>query len=237
VAATKAGDHSAVDAIFGPGVKDLLSGDPRQDALEFAAFAKSVGRLSHLVRQADDRYVLDIGAQNWPMPIPLVRKDGKWYFDTAAGKDEIVSRRIGEDEITAIGVCRTYVAAQREYATEDRDGSGVLKFAKRIKSTPGSKDGLYWPASADEQQSPLGPLVAEARSEGYGGKDGRRRAPALSRIPFQDPDGPGPGGARRRLRLRHQRQPDCRVCPGGVPRALGGVGHHDLHREPVGQGL
>ena len=198
VAATKAGDHSAVDAIFGPGVKGLLSGDPRQDALEFAAFATSVGRLSHLVRQTDDRYVLDIGAQNWPMPIPLVRKDGKWYFDTEAGKDEIVSRRIGEDEITAIGVCRTYVAAQREYATVDHDGSGVLKFAKRIKSSPGSRDGLYWPASAGEQQSPLGPLVAEARSEGYGGKaaDGTPQPFHGYRFKILTAQGPAaPGGA------------------------------------------
>jgi hypothetical protein len=104
------------------------------------------------------------------MPIPIVKKDGTWFFDTLAGKEEILNRRIGEDEATAIGVCRTYVLAQREYASEDRDGSGVLKFAQRIKSTPGTKDGLYWPAGPGEVQSPLGPLVAEARAEGYGGK-------------------------------------------------------------------
>jgi hypothetical protein len=170
VAASRAGDRTAVDAIFGPEVRQLLSGDPKQDAIEFAAFAKSVCQYSQLVRKADNRYALNIGAQNWPMPIPLVRKDGTWSFDTLAGKDEIISRRIGEDEITAIGVCRTYVQAQREYASEDRDGSGVLKFAQRIKSTPGAKDGLYWHAEPDGEQSPLGPLVAEARAEGYGHK-------------------------------------------------------------------
>jgi hypothetical protein len=169
-AATKAGDRSAVDAIFGPEVKDLMSGDPKQDTLEFASFAKSIGQYSQLVRKADDRFVLDIGDQNWPLPIPLVRRDGAWSFDTVAGRDEIINRRVGEDELNAIGVCRTYVQAQREYAAEDRDGSGVLTFAQKLKSTHGMKDGLYWKASDDEDQSPLGPLVAEARAEGYGGK-------------------------------------------------------------------
>ena len=167
VAAAKAGDRPTVDAIFGPGVKELLSGDPKQDAIEFASFAKSVGQSAYWVRKADDRFVLNIGAQNWPMPIPLVHRDGSWLFDTAAGKEEILNRRIGKDEITAIGVCRTYVAAQHEYAAEDRDGSGVLKYALHVRSTPGRKDGLYWHAAPDEEQSPLGPLVAEARAVGY----------------------------------------------------------------------
>jgi hypothetical protein len=169
-AATKAGDRPAVDAIFGPDVKDLLSGDPKQDALEFASFAKSIGRYSQLVKKADDRFVLDIGDQNWPLPIPLVLRDGKWLFDTAAGKDEIVNRRVGEDELNAMGVCRTYVLAQREYASEDRDASGVLKYAQKLKSTHGMEDGLYWKVSDGEDPSPFGPLVAEAHAEGYGGK-------------------------------------------------------------------
>jgi hypothetical protein len=169
-AATQAGDRAAVDAIFGPDVKELLSGDPKQDSIEFASFAASIGRYSHLTRKADDRFVLSIGAQNWPLPIPLVRRDARWFFDTAAGKNEIINRRVGEDELMAIGVCRTYVQAQREFAAQDRDGSGVLKYAQRIKSSSGMKDGLYWPASAGDEQSPFGPLVAEVRSEGYGGK-------------------------------------------------------------------
>jgi hypothetical protein len=170
VAANRAGDRAAVDAIFGPEVKDLLSGDPRQDAVEFAAFAKSLAQYHRLVRKADDRYVLNVGPQNWPFPIPIVRRGTSWSFDTAAGKDEIVNRRIGEDELATIGVCRTYVQAQREYAGEDRDGTGVFQYAQRIKSTAGKKDGLYWPTAAGEDQSPFGPLVAEARTEGYGPK-------------------------------------------------------------------
>jgi len=170
VAAAKAGDQAAVDAVFGPDVKDLLSGDPKQDALEFAAFAESVGKFSQLVQKADDRFVLDLGDQNWPFPIPLVKKDGAWFFDTAAGKEEIVNRRIGEDELIAIGVCRTYLAAQREYASEDRAGDGVLRFAQKLRSSPGQKDGLYWPAAPDEDPSPFGPFIAEVHAEGYGGK-------------------------------------------------------------------
>jgi hypothetical protein len=168
--AARARDRAAVDMIFGPDVKELLSGDPKQDALEFAAFSKSLAQYTQLVRKSDDRFVLDIGDQNWPLPIPIVRKDGVWFFDTVAGKDEIINRRVGEDELTAIGVCRNYVQAQREYAAEDRDGSGVLKYAQKLKSTHGMKDGLYWPANGDEEESPFGPLVAEARAEGYGPK-------------------------------------------------------------------
>ena len=169
-AATKAGDHAALNAIFGPDVKDLLSGDPKQDALEFASFAALIGQYSRLVQKADDRFVLNLGDQNWPFPIPLVKKAGAWSFDTAAGKEEILNRRIGEDELNAIGVCRTYLAAQREYASVDRNSDGVLEFARRLRSTPGHQDGLYWPAAPGEDPSPFGPLIAEVHSEGYGGK-------------------------------------------------------------------
>jgi hypothetical protein len=168
--AAKSGDRAAVDAIFGPDVKDLLSGDPRQDTIEFASWAKAIGQFSRLVRRTDDRYVLNIGAEDWPMAVPLVKKDGAWFFDTAAGKDEALNRRIGKDELAVIGVCRTYVEAQREYASEDRDGTGVFDYAQTLSSTPGKKDGLYWATAPNEEQSPFGPLVAQARAEGFGGK-------------------------------------------------------------------
>jgi hypothetical protein len=167
-AAARTGDRAAVDAIFGPGVRELLSGDPRQDAIEFAAFTKALAEYHRLVRKSDDRYVIDLGAQDWPFPIPLVRHGSGWSFDTAAGKEEILNRRIGEDELATIGVCRTFVQAQREYAAEDRDGSGIFQYAQRIRSTPGQHDGLYWPTAAGDDPSPFGPLVAEARAEGYG---------------------------------------------------------------------
>jgi hypothetical protein len=168
LAATKAKDKDAIHEIFGPEVHELLSGDRVQDKAEFASFAKAISQLCNLVHKGDDRIVLYIGAENWPFPIPLVKKDGKWFFDTAAGKDEILNRRIGENELTAIGVCRTYVDAQREYASEDRMGDGVLKYAQKLMSTAGKRDGLYWEPVANEPLSPFGPLVAEAREEGYG---------------------------------------------------------------------
>jgi hypothetical protein len=170
VAATQAGDHATIDAIFGPEVKDLLSGDPKQDALEFAVFARLIGQFSQLVKKAGDRCVLNLGDQNWPFPIPLVKKGGVWAFDTAAGKEEILNRRIGEDELTAIGVCRTYLAAQREYASGDHTGDGVLKYAQKLRSSPGHQDGLYWPEVSGEEPSPFGPFIAEVHGEGYGGK-------------------------------------------------------------------
>lgn len=169
-AAAKSGDRKTIDALFGPEAKELLSGDPKQDALELAAFSHAISLYSHLSRKDHDRFVLNVGAQNWPVPIPIVRSGGTWYFDTLAGKDEIINRRVGEDEAIAIGVCRTYVLAQREYASEDHDGSGVLKFAQLLRSSSDAKDGLYWPVAAGEEPSPFGPLVAEARAEGYGGK-------------------------------------------------------------------
>ena len=198
MAATKAGDRAALDSIFGPDVKDLLSGDPKQDAIELASFAKSVGQYAVWVRKADDRFVLDIGDQNWPMPIPLVRRNGAWQFDTAAGKEEVLNRRIGEDELNAIGVCRVYVQAQREYASEDRDGTGMFKYAQRIKSSPGEKDGLYWPVAPGEDPSPFGPLVADAHAEGYGGKTAEGAPQPYKGYRFRILKGQGPsapGGA------------------------------------------
>ncbi|HEY1793084.1 MAG TPA: DUF2950 domain-containing protein [Opitutaceae bacterium] len=170
-AAAKSGDRHNVDRIFGPDVAQLRSGDEKQDQVEFKGFSRSIGRFWRVVRQSDDRYVLDIGDEDWPLPIPIVRQGSQWYFDTAVGKDEILNRRIGEDELTAIGVCRTYVIAQHEYSSEDRDGSGILKYAQHLKSTEGTKDGLYWKASPTEEESPFGPLVAEARAQGYTGHD------------------------------------------------------------------
>ncbi len=168
LAATQPHDRDALREIFGPDSQELMSGDKVADANAYAAFAQALAQFCRFSDVGDDKVVLNIGAQDWPFPIPLVKRDGQWFFDTAAGKDEIVNRRVGENELTAIGVCRTYVEAQREYAEEDRDASGVLKYAQKIKSTPGQKDGLYWEPAADEDSSPLGPLVASARAEGYG---------------------------------------------------------------------
>ena len=107
------------------------------------------------------------GTNAWPFPIPLAKGTNGWYFDTAAGRDEILDRRIGRNELEVLDSMRAYVDAQREYASRDRDSSRVLKYAQKISSSPGKTDGLYWPPELNGEESPLGPLVADAQNEGY----------------------------------------------------------------------
>jgi hypothetical protein len=169
-AAIKDGDHSALHEIFGPGDKNLVTGDKVQDEANFARFSKEIMQTCNPIRRGNATIILNIGAENPPFPIPLVKKDGRWFFDTNAGKEKIIERHVGEDELDAIGVCRTYVDAQRKYARRDRDGSEVLKYAQKLTSTGGKHDGLYWQAAGNGKISPFGLLVAEARREGYSSK-------------------------------------------------------------------
>jgi hypothetical protein len=124
------------------------------------------------VQEGEDKITLEVGTNNWPMPIPLVKTNGQWRFDTAAGKEEIINRHIGKDELHAIGVCRAYVAAQRQYADMNPKVGGGAMYAQKFKSTPGQRDGLYWAAAENEPASPFGPLVAEAHAAGYGRNTG-----------------------------------------------------------------
>lgn len=165
--AVNAKDKAALDQIFGPSAKELLSGDKVQDDAEFEKFSKHLAEKTNLVKENDSKTILYIGNENWPFPIPIVKTNGKWFFDTEAGKEEILNRRIGEDELIAILVCRTYVKAQREYALKDRDGDGILAYAQKLRSDPGKKNGLFWRHAPGEEPSPLGELVAQARMEGY----------------------------------------------------------------------
>jgi hypothetical protein len=167
VEAVKAKDETAIGQIFGPSGKDLHSGDKVQDAAEFDELARHLAEKTTLVKESDSKVLLNIGNENWPFPIPLVRKDGQWFFDTEAGKEEILNRRIGENELTAILVCRTYVKAQREYTLKDWDGDGIFAYAQKLRSAPGKRNGLFWRAAPGEAVSPLGELVAKARMEGY----------------------------------------------------------------------
>jgi len=167
-AAAKVKDTNALDAIFGPEAHDLVSPDAVQATDEFVTFVRRLTEKIELVRESDTHDVLQLGADGWPFPIPLVKQtDGRWFFDTLAGKEEILNRRIGRNEIGAIRVCRAYVDAQREYAGEDRNGDGVLEYAQHLRSSPGKHDGLYWPMREGDALSPLGPLVAQAHGEGY----------------------------------------------------------------------
>jgi hypothetical protein len=166
--ATEAKDTSALQKIFGPESQQLLTGDKVQDTNNAQQFAAAMAQGCNLVKEGDDKITLEVGTNNWPMPIPLVQTNGQWYFDTAAGKEEIINRHIGKDELYAIGVCRVYVTAQRQYAGVKADASGGTNYAQHFKSAPGKKDGLYWPSAENEPASPFGPLVAEAHAEGYG---------------------------------------------------------------------
>ena len=167
VAAAQAKDTNALQAIFGPATHELVSPDVVQATEESARFEQHLTEKTALARESDSKAILEIGAAAWPFPIPLVKEGGQWFFDTAAGKEEILNRRVGRDEIGAIRVCRAYVEAQREYAGVDRDGDGILAYAQHLRSKPGKHDGLYWRVEPGEELSPLGPLIAQARGEGY----------------------------------------------------------------------
>ncbi|MCL5097184.1 MAG: DUF2950 domain-containing protein [Candidatus Omnitrophica bacterium] len=166
-AAAENHDTNALSAIFGPEGPSLVSPDAVQAAEGFKMFAQRLMEKTLAVTNSDSSATLELGTDAWPFPIPLVKRDGQWFFDTAAGKTEILRRRIGMDELGAIAVCNAYVEAQREYAGEDRMGDGVLAYAQFLSSTPGKHDGLFWPAKPGQELSPLGPLVAQARVEGY----------------------------------------------------------------------
>jgi hypothetical protein len=167
VAAAQDHDTNALHSIFGPAGHDLISPDVVQATEEYKMFVQRLTEKTQLINHSDSNVTLEIGADGWPFPIPLVKQDGQWVFDTAAGREEILARRIGRDEMGAINVCNAYVEAQREYASQDRMGDGVLAYAQFLRSTPDTHDGLFWPAKPGEVLSPLGPLVAQARVEGY----------------------------------------------------------------------
>jgi hypothetical protein len=183
ITAVQAKDHAALKEIFGPLTAELEPGDPVEQAAEFDRFAKTLAEGAELAKEGDAREVLVIGAKKWPFPIPLVKKGERWLFDTAAGREEILNRRIGRNELLAIQVCRAFVDAQREYySMPEPDGDQLPKYAQRKMSSPGKRDGLYWPTAAGEKESPLGRLVAQAREGGYMQK---RAAGEKGRRPYQ----------------------------------------------------
>ena len=167
VEAVKAKDKDVLDQIFGPSRKDLRSGDEVGDVAEFDELTRHLAEKTNLVKESDSKVIIHIGKESWPFPIPIVRKDGQWFLDTEAGKEEILNRRIGENELIAMLVCRTYVKAQREYTLKDWDGDGIFAYAQKLRSDSGKKNGLFWKAAPGEEGSPLGELVAKARMEGY----------------------------------------------------------------------
>jgi hypothetical protein len=156
-------DPAGLLALFGNEHEDeLLGGDPASRREEIASMASGAQEALALDSQDADHATILIGREAWPMPVPLVKDGDAWHFDTEAGLEEIIDRRIGRNELSAIALLRDYVDAQVEYASQDRDGDGVLQYAQRVTSSPGKHDGLYWPTVVGEPASPFGPLVAEA---------------------------------------------------------------------------
>jgi Protein of unknown function (DUF2950) len=168
VRAAKAGDMKALVTVLGPDGEDIVSsGDEVADAATREKFVAAYDAKHQIAMEGDGKATMVIGQEDFPLPIPIVRKDGMWRFDTAAGRDEILFRRIGKNELDAIQAALAYVDAQNEYAEKDRTGAGMNTYAQRIVSQPGKKDGLYWPTSQGEEESPLGELMAEATARGY----------------------------------------------------------------------
>ena len=163
VTAAQSNDEKAMLEILGPDGKQIVSsGDDTEDAESRANFVQKYQEMHRLVKEPDGTTTLYIGAENWPTPIPLVNKGNSWYFDTEAGKKEILYRRIGENEMSTIRVCQELVAAEKEYCSTQHN-----EYAQKIFSDEGQHNGLYWKAADGEPQSPIGPLVASAVAEGY----------------------------------------------------------------------
>jgi hypothetical protein len=167
--AARNGDAAELEAIFGPEAREVLSsGDPVADRKQREVFVVALDQGWTLEKTGGKSRELVVGHEEWPFPIPLAKDRHGWWFDTAAGKEEVLARRIGRNELAAIGVLQTYVTAQYEYAAEGRDGRPAGLFAQKVRSDPGAHNGLYWPADdpADEP-SPLSELAAGASAEGY----------------------------------------------------------------------
>lgn len=168
VKALQAGDKESLLTILGSDSEEILSsGDPVADKADRQRFLNAYGERVNLVPQGNDQVEVILGNDSWPFPIPLVKDQQGWFFDTAAGKEEILNRRIGRNELATIEVCQAYVEAQREYAGPDRDQDGVIEYAQKVISDPGQRNGLYWEVEDPEVPSPLGPFMAQAAAEGY----------------------------------------------------------------------
>ena len=177
VTAAKNNDDKELLAIFGLAAKELIfSGDAVADKQRRARFLKAYDEKNRLDQQGTDM-VLVIGKEDWPFPIPVMKKGDSWVFDTARGREEILNRRIGGNELFTIQALLAVVDAQREYAIKDRNKNGLLEYAQKFVSDPGKKNGLYWETKAGEGESPLGPIMVQARGEGYQGKPSATPSP------------------------------------------------------------
>ncbi len=178
VAAIEHGDDQAMLGILGPDAQEIVSsGDAVADRQEREQFLDKYKQMHRLLTEPDGLTTLYVGAENWPLPIPLARQAGAWYFDAAGAQQEILYRRIGHNELTVIDICGELVAAEKEYDASPHDGAAQKEYAQKIVSSSGQHDGLYWPAAASAPQSPLGPLIAAAEQAGYSQGASPRKTP------------------------------------------------------------
>jgi hypothetical protein len=197
VAAATSGDADALRELFGPGSERVLaSGDPVADRHNLEVFAVAISEGWSLRRIDGSSRELTVGPEDWPFPIPLAKDRHGWWFDIAAGEEEVLARRIGRNELAAIGTLQSYATAQRDYASVGHDGRPAGVYAQRVRSEPGRRNGLYWPASGpQEAPSPLGEFAAQAEAQGYrdGSEGGARpyNGYFFRILTRQGPDAPG----------------------------------------------
>jgi hypothetical protein len=193
ISASEKFDLAALAEILGPDGVKLITGDDKvQDKNQADAFVAKARELTAIAYDERDprRATLSVGAEGWPMPIPLVQKNGKWRFDSAAGSEEILYRRIGENELCAIQLCLGYVEAQHEYAAEKRGGARINQYAQRVVSTPGKQDGLAWQAADGTWEGPVGHAIASVIEEGYTDKREPYHGYYFKILKSQGPDAP-----------------------------------------------
>ena len=175
IGALKEKNAAELAAIFGPGSNDLIhSGDKVADNQTRELAIKTFEEKNKIEKVSDRKVVLDLGRDDWPLPIPIVEESGKWRFDTKAGRQEILDRRIGRNELAAIELCKSYIEAQRAYASTIHNNEGLFEYAQQFISTPGKRDGLYWKTGEGDQPSPMSIFVANAERLGYGPGSGEK---------------------------------------------------------------
>ncbi len=168
VSAVRSGDTRTMLEVLGGDAKPLIeSGDPVQDGNARALFVREYESLNSLLSTPDGLTILQVGSDNWPFPFPLVQEGERWRFDSSAGVEEIINRRVGRNELSTIQACLAFVDAEREYYLRNPENDPLFHYARRLLSTEGHKDGLYWPVAEGEEPSPLGEEFARARAEGY----------------------------------------------------------------------
>jgi Protein of unknown function (DUF2950) len=179
VEAARADDLNEMTTILGPDAKEVISsGDPVADNNAREEFTRRYDQMHRLAYDDHGRVKLYVGAENWPLPVPIVKRGDGWAFDSAAGEEEMLRQRVGRNELFTIDVLQQLADAQQEYASREHDASGVAQFAQTIFSSPDKKNGLYWPTKKGAPHSPIGPLIADATAEGY------RRDPSGRSTPF-----------------------------------------------------